>query len=388
LGCVLGLAACSPTVRVEDELLARVAPTSVAVLPFELVLAPGERDEDGAGARRVELLRHAVARRIALRYRTLPPGDVDATLVRAGLPPGRAPRVAAPRLAQELGVDAVVRGRVTTIDNIEGGVLFVHTITADLRLVSARGDLLAEVAHAERAIGGLLPESQQAVRAVLTTIENSTEAGYLRLAERFAEVAVRALPDPLPEAQPPPVPSIDDARLDAPDRPLVPGDLVGVVIRGTPGREAVLDLGPGLRGVPLVEVEPGLYRGTHRVGLGEAGAAIPAVRLRDAFGHGAWRPLRAEPVVLAARPLEPPRAARRIVDPTTGAARVAWRAVPDAVGYHVYALADDGRASLVATTERTFADVAPDAAARRLGVAALDGRGAVGGLAVAAEEEP
>jgi len=380
-GLLLALAGCSPDVRVEEELLARTAPTTIAVLPFELVLAPGERDEEGALAGRVEALRRAVARQVALRYRALAPDDVDDALARAGLTLAGAPRLAAPRLADALGVDAVVRGRVTTLDNVEGGVLFVHTITADLRLVSARGDLLVEVSHTERSVGGLLPESQQAIRAVLMTIENSTEAGYLRLAERFAEAVVRSIPDAPPPATRQVPPSIGAARLLAPERTLVPGDVVAVELRGTPGLRAVADLGPTLRGVPLEEVEPGLYRGSHLVGLGEEGGTVPAVRLRDAFGHGAWRALRAAPLVLAARPLSPPRDARRVVDPTTGAVRVTWRAVPGAATYRVYSLEVDGRASTAAETTLTFAEVQ---AAARLAVAGVDGRGVVGRLAVAA----
>lgn len=379
-GLLIVVGGCAPVVRIDDALLARTAPLTIAVLPFELVLAPGERDEGGALARRVDALRRAVARQVALRYRTLAPDDVDAALVRAALPLARSPRLAAPRLTQALGVDAVVRGRVTTLDNLEGGVLFVHTITADLRLVSARGDLLVEVAHTERAIGGLLPESQQAIRAILTTIENSTEAGYLRLAERFAEAVVRSIPDAPAPAGREATPAIGVARLLAPERTLVPGDVVAVELRGTPGLTAVADLGPTLRGVPLEEVEPGLYRGSHEVGLGEVGGAVPAVRLRDAFGHGAWRALQTAPLVLAARPLSPPRDARRVVDPTTGAVRVTWRAVPGAATYRVYALEVDGRASSVADTTFTFADVP---AATRLAVAGVDGRGVVGRLAVA-----
>lgn len=375
---VLG-AGCAPVVRIDEPLLAQAAPTTVAVLPFELVLAPGERDEDGALARRADALRRAVARQVALRYRALSPDDVDAALARAALP--AAPRLAAPRLARALGVDAVVRGRVTTLDNLEGGLLFVHTITADLRLVSARGDLLVEVAHTERAIGGLLPESQQAIRAVLTTIENSTEEGYLRLAERFAEAVARALPDPPARAEP--APSIDEARLVAPARALAPGDEVTVEVRGTPGLQAVADLGPALRGLPLEEVEPGRYRGVHQVALGEAGGAVPAVRLLGAFGAGAWRALRAEPLALATTPLPAPRDARRAVDATTGAVRVAWRAVPGAAAYRVYSLALDGRASPVAQTTTLFAEVPP---ATRLAVAGVDDRGAVGRLAVAAAD--
>lgn len=375
---LLLLGGCSPAVRVEDALLARGAPSTIAVLPFELVLAPGERDEDGALARRADALRRAVARQVARSHRTLPPDAVDAALARAGVPRAGAPRLAAPRLAQALGVDAVVRGRVTTLENLEGGVLFVHTITADLRLVSARGDLLVEVAHTERSIGGLLPESQQAIRAVVTTLENSTEEGYLRLAERFAEAvgpALSAAPAP-----PAPAPSLVAARLLAADRALAPGDEVAVEVTGAPGLRAVADLGPTLRGVPLAEVAPGRYRGAHQVGLGEEGGTVPAVRLRDAFGHGAWRALRDEPLVLAARPLPAPAGARRVVDPTTGAVRVAWRAVPGAAAYRVYGLGDDGRPSPVAETTTTFAAVP---AAARLAVAAVDGRGRVGRLAVA-----
>ncbi|MBX3467340.1 MAG: hypothetical protein KF878_10655 [Planctomycetes bacterium] len=371
LAASVALAACAPTVRLDEVALQRAGPRTLAVLPFEVVLAPGDRDADGQLARRADAVRAAVTRRLQLlSYRTLDPDVVDEALARAGLTP-HAHRASYQALAAALGVDAVVRGRVTSLQNIEGAVLFVHTIAGDVRLVDlARGEVLCEVEHTERAIGGFLPESTQAVRAIVTTVENSTVPGFLRLAERFAEGVVRALP-------PPPTPprrgagGLDAVVVEAPAGSLAPGDLVTVEVRGAPGLDAAVDLGPDLRGVPLPEVAPGVYRGTHRVGVGEVGTGRPAARLRDRFGEGAWA-LADEPLVLAGRgPLAPRAGARR-------GRSMAWRAAQGAVGYRVYALDARGRPTLVAETTDLFAAVPADAP--RVAVAAVDARGQVGPL--------
>lgn len=378
LAASAALAACAPDVRLDEERLRRASPRTLAVLPFHVVLGPGDRDEDGQLARRADAVRAAVTRRLQLlSYRTLDQEAVDEALARAGLAP-YAHRASYRALAAALGVDAVVRGRVTSLQNVEGAVLFVHTIAADLDLLDlGQGEVLCEVAHTERAIGGFLPESTQAVRAIMTTVENSTVPGFLRLAERFAEIVVRALP-------PPPSPPLRGAgalealRLTASADPLAPGDLVTVEVRGAPGLEAVADLSLDLRGVHLPEVAPGVYRGAHRVGVGEVGAGRPAARLRDRFGEGAWALLTDEPLVFPSRPPAPPVGLARAVD-ATGAHRLTWRAAPGAAGYRVYALDPRGRPTLVAETTRVYAQVPADAA--RLAVASLDARGHVGPLA-------
>lgn len=376
---LVGLAAgaCAPAVHVDEARLARAAPRTLAVLPFELSLDPGVHDDDGELARRADALRLAVARRLSLLpYRTLEPARVDEALAAAGLlDRTRAARAPASTLGRALGVDAVVRGRVRTLSNVEGVVLFFHTVAADLQVVDVRaGEVLARVSHAERAIGGFLPESQQAVRAILTTVENSTEAGFLRLAERFAEALERVVPAPDPLTLAPSA-RLDAARVEAPGRPLVTGDVVVVLAEGTAGAEVVADLGPALRGVPLDEVAPGRYRGAHVVGPGEVAAGPVVVRLRDRFGDGAWRLADPGPVVIDARGPAAASALRADALPATGLVRLSWRAAPGAVRYRLHVLGGEGPVVL-GETEVTFTVV--PACADRVGVAGLDALGNLG----------
>lgn len=378
-------AGCAPQVRLDAARLERSAPRTVAVLPFELPLGPDERDEDGALARKADALRAAVARRLGLSWQTLDVEAVDEALASAGLSDRlRAARAPGDALARLLGVDAVVRGRVRSLANVEGVVLFFHTVAADLQLVDARrGEVLARVSHAERALGGFLPESQQAVRAILTTVENSTEAGYLRLAERFAEAVADALPAP-PGPSLDPAARLDEARVAAPARALVAGDALTIDASGTPGASAVADLGPDLRGLPLEEVAPGRYRAVHVVGPGEQAAGPVTVRLRDRFGDGVWRVAEGGPVTVDARGPERVAHLRTVTDPA-GELRLCWRAAAGATRYRVYAFADDGRPALLVETDRTFVPLPPGGG--RVGVAGVDERGNLGPVAAVTLEQ-
>ncbi len=154
LAPLVALAGCAPEVRVDDAALRAARPTSLAVLPFEVAVAtPSPR-----AAAQVEAVRVAVHGRLAGKaWLHLELDEVDRRLARAGLDRARAATASTQLLARLLDVDAVVRGRITGLAHLQGGVVFRQAIEGELRLVDARqGVELARVQHTESSAGGLL----------------------------------------------------------------------------------------------------------------------------------------------------------------------------------------------------------------------------------------
>jgi len=386
------LAGCAPEVRVDEAALRAARPTSLAVLPFELaVAAPSRR-----AAAQVEAVRVAVHARLAGKaWLHLELDEVDRRLTRAGLDRGRAATASTQLLARVLDVDAVVRGRITGLAHLQGGVVFRQAIEGELRLVDARAGVeLARVEHTESRAGGLLVDYEQSLEAVQETIDDSSDLGFVRLAERFAEEVTDALPPPPEPARVVP-PTVDEVQVERVRRdggpvpagePLRSGDAVVVTARATPGLEAALDLAPGLAELPLVEEAPGRYRGAHDVVPGDVADGPPRVHVTDRFGVGAERALRDAPLRIDARsPAAPVGLAASAAGP--GRVRLVFGDCPataaPAVAFELLALDARGVPGRLGRVERAGAhEVVPPAGARRFAVAAVDARGVPGPLAL------
>jgi len=284
--------ACAPAVDVREEALRRAAPATLAVLPFT-----------GAGAEataraylEVEVVRLAFARRLATtRWLHLEVEETDRRLRRAGLRDAAAvARTPAPRLGEILGVDAVVRGDVTCLSDVQAGLLARREIAATLTLVGVKGgEALAVVRHAVSRAGGVLTGDTALVDAIARPFEVGSDAGFATLAAMFAEEAVPALPPP-PRARRLAPPALRDGSallLRAGGRaplaagaPLLPGDRIEVVVRGESGLTGAFDIGAARLEVPLQEEEPGLYRGVYRVSTGDRVMGAVAAHLMGPFG--------------------------------------------------------------------------------------------------------
>jgi hypothetical protein len=306
-GAVLALAAallagCGPSVVVREEAFRRAAPATVAVLPF---VAEDEDVSDARAALEVEVLREVVGRRFGtLAYLHLEEDAIDALLARAGLADARAvAETPAVRLGEILGVDAVLRGVVTDLADIQAGILARRVIGAELRLVDARsGEELVTLRHEQSRTVGVLTGNSSFVDAIQEPLETGSDLGFLRLAEKFAEQACAAFPPPPRKVVLAP-PEIRSATVTAGlGRTLRAGDRIAVLVRGAPGLAGSFDAGPAAREVPLHEEAPGLYRGAYRVAIGDAGEGAVEVHLEDRFGAPATRILRDARVAIDARP--------------------------------------------------------------------------------------
>lgn len=390
LSLLLLLAAgCGPEVIVDAEAFTGARVRTLALLPFTL---DGPEREPRA-REKVDLLRDLIHRRLTPSpYLLLDDDVVDQRLRAAGFAsPIAAANADFRALRRALGVDGVVRGKVTTLYNLQLGVLFRQAVIAELTLVdTASGRPLVRIAHGESLTGGIALEWGQAVDAIEGTVDNATQRGYEQIAAAFAETVARSLPPPLDVVAPDP-PTIEAAGI-ATTRPsgvLAVGDALEVRVEGTPGVEATLTLGLAKLHVPLIEEAPGRYWARYEITPGDAFHGQALVSLRDPFGlstgyllplrltldgtpPGAARWLRARPARL-----EDPAAARR------GALELTW-AAPEgepAARYRVFAVEPAGGVRLLSEVAGRRATVRPGEATR-LAVGALDEAGNLGPLAL------
>jgi hypothetical protein len=378
---LVSASACAPEVRLDEGAFRRASPRTVAVLPFTFQGGePAERT-----ALKVAALRHAFQRRFASTgYLHLETDVVDRLLRRAGLDdPVKVAHATAEQLGAILDVDAVVRGDIDSIFNVQGGVAFHQAIEGEVRLVDARhGFQLVRLSHRETDTGGLLLGSGQSIEALEKTIENSSDLGFLRLADKWCESVVRALPPP-PTAPPVVQPVID--RVELVSLGAVAGDLVEVALTAGPGLEASMDLGREQAEVPLFEETPGHYRGFYRVASGDKTSGPISVHVSDRFGVSASRILRETPFMLDARAPAAPREVRRAATPA--GLHVTWRpSESGAAKYRVFGVGADLSPVVLAEVDGLEATVQPPGAA--VFVAAADARGRLSSLALAEEKAP
>lgn len=360
------LAGCSSGARIDAEAMAREKPSTLAVVPFGL-----EDDDELASARalaQVAAIEAAVAEQMAARtWFVLSPAEVQRRLRQAGLDRGEASRASFQLLARTLGVDALVRGRIIELSNFVGGLLYSQAIDGDVRLVDGTsGEVLAAVRYEERSVGGVLTQSTVNLRSIRDTLDNSSDIGFMRLATRFAEHVARELPVPTGSptlAQP----GIESVQVDAPDRPLVEGDQVEVVVRASPGLTVTASAGHSR--VPLLEEAPGTYRGRFGISRGIHVSGPVTAHAHDPFGLGALLVDRTRTLEIDTRPAPPPETV------TLEGLRVRWTG-SGGVGWRVFGAGARGVPTLLAEAPAaaTSVDVVAPAGTR-VGVGAVDGAG-------------
>lgn len=379
---LLALAGCGPSVIVNRRALEDASPQSVALLPLTLSdEAQGERAHA-----KVAAVRGTLERRFqSVPYLHLDPDEVDRRLHRAGLSGTEAmARALEGRLHDVLDVDAYLVGELDSLSNVEGVLLYRQAIGGRLLLLDARtGAEFARIEHTESDIGGFLVAFSQSLEAVQNTLDNSSDLGFVRLAERFAESVVRSIPPP-PTAVTPIQHSAPTVTLEVSEKgALGVGSTLSVEATAAPGLKAELALGSS-KILPLTEEEPGRYRGFYRVLLGDALDEPLVVHVEDAYGVGASKVLRDRPVRIAARP---PPAPKELKAKLKGERVVlTWRASERAVAYRVFEIGAQGVPRLLNEGEALVARVA--SGPPRYAVAGLDAKGNLGPLSIVSAPKP
>jgi len=377
-------AGCGPDVVVNEELLKKSAPKTVAVLPFTAA-----KDLGGERARlKVDAIRQTFHRRFrALPYLHLDLDVTDRLLEQSGVK--TAEQAAAARFAQiqkTLGVDAFVRGEITALGDFKGGVLYRLSIGGKIALIDARtGQELAHVEHTEADTGGLLLQTGALVEGIQQTMDNFSDLGFVRLAEKFANEVVKPFPKPpvVPEVV---QPNLKSARLAvrgggaAATQALAAGDVIEATVEADPNLYVTLQLGTDLSPIPLAAERPGVYRGAYRVARGDRFAGRPTVRLRDRFGVTAAKVL--DEIRVDARPPAAPRGLE--ASAKAGIVRLKWSppegASPPPPGYRVYGLDDRRVPTLLLEVKETEALV--PAGSKAYAVGAIGANGLLGPFVV------
>ncbi len=399
---VAGGCAGAPDVIVDGPAFQAAGIRSIAVLPFVCAregdadtLERLPEDEKKAARARLETIRRIFHHqlhtgRYLVQYLEDTDGDLRQHRIDAARLRPMTPALAA-LLCRVLAVDGVVLGEVSRFYNFEAAVIYRQAIQARLRLFAADGKEVAGIEHGVSSTGGILIESSQSVTAIQGTIDNGTDLGFLRLAERFGVAAARAFPPP---AAPVPVERLLEAiRIEtvtlAPSRSgsLSLGDTLDVEVRATPGLRGTIGLGSANRGVTLEELpgRPGVYRGFFRVTPGEWSSGPVRVVLRTRQGLSRTRSFDATIVEIDARlPAAPHALTLRPGRP----ARLTWAPPPDGLArrFAVYRLEKDGTFALVARVDGTEVEV--DGGAHGYAVVGVNARGQIGRMAVALASGP
>jgi hypothetical protein len=381
-------AACSAATKVVQPLEGE-PPSTIAVLPPEGTLS----------SRSKAILRGLLGSLLADRnYAKLDDEIVDSRLASAGYSPWNPDWLPADEalasFGRSIGAEGLVLAEDFVDDRFSAGVVFRRGLTGTLRLLDARtGKTVwkAEVGSSDS--GGVLLESGQVIRALSETIESGGEEAFGHLAANLALDAAEAFP---PNSRPrriperPRVETVRVTRLGASASPpdlLVAGDTLEIVARGSAaarGRASIAGLAGDL---PLVEEEPGAYRGRLRIEAGHGQGSGPVVvTLYDAFGNTSAPARSGSTWSLFAPRLDPPSSlTATVADGDRRRVRVRWEASPGAAAYLVARVSGGDPVTIEAGARLELEDVVPaEASVAFYVVSARSAAGAVGPPSAAA----
>lgn len=377
LALLLAAGCGSPEVVLEERWDQR-PPLTVAVLPF----APPDTDEDTLDE--VDFIRGKLAAELQTKsVVVLQPGWVDRRLESLGIAPDEVGAQDPARLAEGLGVDAVLFGEVEAIRNVSPLIGYYRSISATLRLVASDGAPLWRVEHTERETGGLIANTGQVLTGLIEQIENSSNLTFVQLAESWAVKVTERIPatsgQDLTRLQalvaPPEIEAFSASGGGA------PGALVRFEMKAAAGLDTCVRFADG-RELSLREGPEGVYRASYKIGPGDAVGMVTAIA-HTPYGSEGRRSLET--------PIEPSSALR---PPTGLGAEVAgdgvslsWEGAAGATSYRVYRSdASSPIPTLVGETRELryldrgveadvtyrYAVVAVDAAARRAASSSLE----------------
>ena len=281
-----------------------------------------------------------------------------------------------------LEVDALLRGDLLELSNLQGAVVYRRVVEGRFRLIRRDGRVLARAEVKESDTGGLLLLGHsQLLETIQKTLINSSDHAFFHLAARFSEAVAAELPQPDEVAQLE-SPQLTRFRVQASrsGSALRPGDRLTLRAEGDPKLIVRVRLGKGEGFVPLSEAQPGVYVGEHVITPGEAWEGQLRATGSDCWGggvelltKGSWS--------VAARSLPAPsglvaeREGERLV--------LRWEPVPGASAYAVHGLS--GSAKPLARVEEAQAVLTLAQGPRALAVLPLDAEGRPGTPALVKE---
>jgi len=257
-------------------------PKLVAVLPFHDL----SKSQQGAQAVRRGFYNHFSS----LPFKDMELARVDNLLEKAGLTdPAEINKKSPQELGKILGVDAVVYGEISNFDKLFAVMYSQVAVGAKIKMYDTKsGELLWTGEHTVRIHeGGLSTTPIGIVATIVATAMNVRDIQLLRACDDLFRDMVKTIPTPtLAEALRPPV--IQLLVQDTKNQPKKAGDLIRVVIQGTPKMQAFFDIGDYKKHIDMEEQAdtPGVYVGTYKVIPGDnVRKAIITGYLKDDTGN-------------------------------------------------------------------------------------------------------
>ena len=297
-------------------------PRRVAVLPFT-----NETDSPGGP----DFVRRAFFNHFSsLSYEILKLVQSDERLHQAYMGDEKA-LASAPldKLASVLKVDAIIRGKVTSFSQMFAVVASKVSVGAELELVGIpEGRVLWRGKQTAVSVNGGLPTSPiDLLFTIIASAANMRETVLYRVTDQWARDLVGTIPDtPAKNVTKPP--SIRTVVHNAANLSLKAGAWLEVAMEGDAGRFASFDIGTFKKGLPMEEVQPGIYRGRYQVAPKDnADGETLVAHLGDASGQvSQWMDFQG-PITLDTIP---PKAPTGVTGRgTEGKAVLRWTALPD-----------------------------------------------------------
>lgn len=308
-------------------------PRLVAILPF----ADVSQSQQGTQAVRRGFYNHFSS----LPFKDMELTRVDDLLEKAGLTdPVEISQKSPQELGKILGVDAIVYGEVSNFDKLFAVVYSQVAVGAKLKMCDTKsGEILWTGEHTVRLHeGGISINPVGIVATIIATAMNVRDIQLLRACDDLFRDMVKTIPTPpLAEALHPPV--IQLLVQDTKNQPKKAGDLIRVVIQGTPRMRAFFNIGDYKKHIDMEEQAdtPGVYVGTYKVIPGDnVKKAIITGYLRDDTGNTAEWVDAVGYVTLKTTPPDKPPFVKTVG--RNGFVIIQWGAShdPDLSGYCIY----------------------------------------------------
>ncbi|MEW5736250.1 MAG: right-handed parallel beta-helix repeat-containing protein [Thermodesulfobacteriota bacterium] len=264
-----------------DPAMEKDMPKTVAVLPFW----------DVSGSKQgSEIVRRGFYNHFSsLGFQDKEFFQTDRVLAMNGLlEPQKAYEADPAELCRLLGVDAVVKGKVSNFDKLFAVIYSQVAVGADVAMYGKDGTRLWEGKHTVRYHEGGIPTSLLGLAAtIFSTSMNMRQIQLLRACDDLFRDMVTTIPAPdVMASRRPPV--INLVVQDTQDKPKKAGSVITIMLTGEANMTAWADIGQYRTKIALDEKEPGVYVGTYTVMPGDNVADAPLIGfLSDPAGNTA-----------------------------------------------------------------------------------------------------
>lgn len=273
--CAVLLSACAPTLKMEQyggglkNISEDEFPNQVAILPFG-----NETDEPGLDA----VIRRNFANHFASKnYLDMKLPVADEKLIHFEKSTGKKTNGASRKeLAETLGVDGLLYGKVTDYKKIYAGVYSQLGIEAEVWLVNARtGKEIFRLRDSVRYHEGGVPTS--VLSAVVTAISTAMNLREIQKVRMVNELCYKFM-EKIPASRTAVIsgrPVIKEVLTNLAEGAFGPKKIIRVGLEGEPGLVATFTIGNFRKGIAMKEQKPGVYTGEYAVMPGDNTRDMP-----------------------------------------------------------------------------------------------------------------